>query len=174
MRHILLSMQQVRVVPESVVPSNCLEYIELPVLPGAALRVNTPCLSSMSICTYAANIQSINLSTHLPQIAYYVHVGVQVKKKRCRERVRSLIKEKRVMCLTWAGTVPSFSSTSGRLCFRPINTRLNCNIGFPLLFFRAGCTTRTLGKFPSPSSSNSSTLVLNVGVILDTTEKNNS
>lgn len=58
MHFIVDSVLQVQVVPESVVPSNFAEWMELQVLPGAALRVNTPCLSSMSIWTYTTNSQN--------------------------------------------------------------------------------------------------------------------
>ncbi|TNN40659.1 hypothetical protein EYF80_049174 [Liparis tanakae] len=36
---------------------------------------------------------------------------------------------------------------------------------------KAGRTTRTLGRLPSPTRSNSSTVLLNVGVILDPAER---
>lgn len=72
---------------------------------------------------------------------------------------------------TWAGTIPSLRSTSGRVCLCPTNTRLNCSIGLPSLLLRDGRSTHTLGRLPSPTRSNSSSLLLNGGVILNQMEK---
>lgn len=80
-------------------------------------------------------------------------------------------KDRNVSPLTWAGIFPSFSSTRGSVSRRPTNTRLNCSTGPPLLFLRAGRTTHTLGRLPSPVRLNSSSLLLNVGVVLDLIEK---
>lgn len=68
--------------------------------------------------------------------------------------------------LTWAGTMPSLTSTSGRVHLCPTNTRLNCSRGLPSRLFNAGRSTHTLGRLPSPMRSNSSILLLNCGVIL--------
>lgn len=74
-------------------------------------------------------------------------------------------------CLTLLGIFPSFSRTKGRVCLRPTSTRRKCSTGCPWSFLRVGRTTHTLGRFPSPVTSNSSTLLLNVGVILDQAER---
>lgn len=73
--------------------------------------------------------------------------------------------------LTSAGTFPLFNSTRVRICLRPTGTRLKCSTGLPLLLLRPGRTTQTLGRVPCPKRSNSSTLVLIVGVTLNPAER---
>lgn len=80
-------------------------------------------------------------------------------------------KQTNFLLLTSAGTFPLFNSTRGRICLRPTGTRLKCSTGLPLLLLRPGRTTQTLGRVPCPKRSNSSTLVLIVGVTLNPAER---
>lgn len=59
-------------VPESVVPSSGVEWMDLQVLPTAPLRVNTPCLSSMS--TWTCKTHKVHLNITYVNIIYWVTI----------------------------------------------------------------------------------------------------
>lgn len=107
---------------------------------------------SASSCFQSENIQVIlennaNLQTNIraPQM---IPMNIQV---------REIAVESDLTC---AATFPLFLITNGRVWPRPTNKRLNCSTGWPRLFLWTGLRTVTLGKLPSPNTSNTRALFL--------------
>lgn len=152
--------------------------MEMLLLPRPALRLNTPCLSSMSIWTYT-QFQKVHLFTKVYQACVlrswvcckdfiYLYLGFlvfkaskQIKKKICKNWTKYLISPHLVHfhCLTAPETVYVYTQQV---------PSLKCNTGPPSVFLRAGRTAQTL--VPYPRSSNCSTLFLMVDVILNAAE----
>lgn len=149
--------------------------MELLLLPRPALRLNTPCLSSMSIWTYT-QFQKVHLFTKFYQACVlrswvcckdfiYLCLGFLVFK--ASKQIKKIVRTEQSISphlahfyfLTAPETVYVYTQQV---------PSLKCNTGPPSVFFRAGRTAQTL--VPYPRSSNCSTLFLMVGVILKAAE----
>lgn len=131
----------------------CEEEMWLHTVPEAALKAKTPILSSSSMLTYES------------------HKGRYIKYIIYQSNTLQTKAFKLFIHLTCAGTLLMFLMTRGRICLLSTSIRLNCRTGCPCLVLWTGFRIVIQGKLPSPTKSNTSTLLLPKGNTLIKTIK---